>query len=93
MQFLNEKSGNYLASCENLVSVPDVTDWMCSRAAIVDFCQTIKALKKMLAEAGYCEEHFLAIADEKLVLSAEVKSFLKSSYEDEHWEYLQNYLL
>ncbi len=93
MEFLNEKAGKHLPSSENLVSVPDVTEWMYSRAAIVDFCQTIKALKKMLSEAGYFDERFFAISEGKVVLSAEVKTLLQSSYQDEHWEYIQNYLL
>ena len=93
MEFFNEKAGNHVPSSEKNVAVPDVTDWMYSRAAIVDFCQTVKALKKMLAEAGYFEEHFLAISEEKVILSQDVKSLLQSICEDDHWEYLENYLL
>ena len=47
----------------------------------------------MLAEAGYFEEHFLAISEEKVILSQDVKSLLQSICEDDHWEYLENYLL
>jgi hypothetical protein len=93
MEFFNDKAGNHLPSCENFVSVPDVTEWMYSRAAIVDFCQIIKSLKEKLAEAGYFEEHFLAISQGKMVLSQEVISLLQSTFGDEYWEYLQNYLL
>ncbi len=73
--------------------IPDPEEWITEHYVLASFAHTLSTLKQLLGDEETQIDHTISYTHEgDLVLGNETINFLKASYGDDYWRYVENYL-
>jgi hypothetical protein len=60
---------------------------------LANFVHTLSHLKLAFPDSIFHEDDYIDSAEGQLVIDCSARDLLKENYNDDHWQYLENYLL
>jgi len=74
-------------------TIPDPHQWVEEHHFLASFVHTLSHLRLAFPDSIFPEDDYTDSAEGQLVLDCHTKDLLKENYNDDHWQYLENYLL
>ncbi|OCR00567.1 hypothetical protein BCD67_11335 [Oscillatoriales cyanobacterium USR001] len=73
--------------------IPDPKQWVEEHHFLASFVHTLTHLKEIFPDSIFHEDSYCDYLDGKLLIDDNTVDLLKANYTDDHWQYLENYLL
>lgn len=75
------------------VTIPEPEEWVREHQILAGFAHTLGVVKKLLSDADIRHADGISYtADGDLVIGETARNLLRSTYGDDRWRYIENYL-
>lgn len=95
MKNVTETSVNNNLNSANATNaaIPDPGAWVEEHHFLASFVHTLTHLKQVFPESIFDADDCCDSSDGQLLIDGNARDLLKANYTDDHWQYLENYLL
>ncbi|HLO48495.1 MAG TPA: hypothetical protein VK211_08795 [Kamptonema sp.] len=85
---------NYLNNTSTRdAAIPDPGEWVAEHHFLASFVHTLSHLKQAFPESIFDANDCCDSSEGQLLIDGNTRDLLKANYTDDHWQYLENYLL